>query len=98
MDDNNVISNFCSFTGQTEEIALQFLSMADFDIERAVDLFFTNGDAILAAQEEERHENHHNEFNSPKPDEQPLHRVASSYSRPPEDAQIVRVYSDSRRS
>ena len=98
MDDNNVISQFCAITGQNEEIALQFLSITDFDAERAIDLFFSNGDVILNAQGEQEEDNILEDYYSPKPNDESLQRMESSFSRPPEDAQIVRMYSEERRS
>ena len=98
MDGNNVIDQFCAITGQNEDVALQFLSMTDFNAERAIDLFFSNGDAILNAQEEQEEEDHLEDFNSSMSGDESLHRMESSFSRPPEDAQIVRMYSEERRS
>lgn len=97
MDGNDVISQFCAITGQNEDIALQFLSMADFNIEQAIDLFFANGDAIFNAQDEQEEEDHSESFNSPKAMDNTLRRMESSFSAPPEDAQIVRVYSEQGR-
>lgn len=47
MDDENLLSQFQEITGATTEVATQYLEIADFDIQQAMQLYFENGGASL---------------------------------------------------
>lgn len=45
--EGDVVSQFREVTGSTEELATQYLEIADFDIEQAMQLYFENGGAEI---------------------------------------------------
>ena len=45
--DGDVVAQFTEITGSKPELAAQYLQLADFNIEQAVQLFFENGGAPL---------------------------------------------------
>ncbi|KAJ5291883.1 hypothetical protein N7478_001134 [Penicillium angulare] len=45
--DDNLVAQFTEITGSTPELATQYLQLADFNIEQAMQLFFDNGGASL---------------------------------------------------
>lgn len=47
MDDDDLLSQFQEITGATAEVATQYLEIADFDIQQAMQLYFENGGASL---------------------------------------------------
>ncbi|KAL1994606.1 hypothetical protein VTN49DRAFT_2076 [Thermomyces lanuginosus] len=46
--DGDLVAKFTEITGSTPELATQYLQIADFDIEQAMQLYFENGGADLA--------------------------------------------------
>lgn len=46
--DGDLVAKFTEITGSTPELANQYLQIADFDIEQAMQLYFENGGADLA--------------------------------------------------
>ncbi|KUL87321.1 hypothetical protein ZTR_03369 [Talaromyces verruculosus] len=50
--EGDVISQFQEITGSTAELATQYLQVADFDIQQAMQLYFENGGAELGATQQ----------------------------------------------
>ncbi|KAL1968501.1 hypothetical protein VTN77DRAFT_1711 [Rasamsonia byssochlamydoides] len=48
--EGDVVAQFTEITGSTPELAAQYLELADFNIEQAMQLYFENGGANLAEQ------------------------------------------------
>ncbi|PYH93478.1 putative UBX domain protein [Aspergillus ellipticus CBS 707.79] len=48
--DGDVVAHFTEITGSKPELATQYLQLADFNIEQAVQLFFENGGAQLTEE------------------------------------------------
>ncbi len=46
------VSQFQEITGSTAELATQYLQVADFDIQQAMQLYFENGGAELGATQQ----------------------------------------------
>lgn len=47
---DDVVAQFTEITGSTPELATQYLSLADFQIEQAMQLYFENGGAPLTEE------------------------------------------------
>lgn len=50
--EGDVVSQFQEITGSTAELATQYLQVADFDIQQAMQLYFENGGADLGATQQ----------------------------------------------
>lgn len=50
--EGDVVSQFQEITGSTADIASQYLQVADFDIQQAMQLYFENGGAELGATQQ----------------------------------------------
>ncbi|KAI7973405.1 hypothetical protein EIK77_008314 [Talaromyces pinophilus] len=50
--EGDVVSQFQEITGSTAELATQYLQVADFDIQQAMQLYFENGGAELGATQQ----------------------------------------------
>ena len=50
MASDDVVAQFTEITGSTPELATQYLSLADFQIEQAMQLYFENGGAPLTEE------------------------------------------------
>lgn len=50
MADGDLVAQFTEITGSTPELATQYLSLADFQIEQAMQLYFENGGAPLTEE------------------------------------------------
>lgn len=48
--ESDVVAQFTEITGSTPELATQYLSLADFQIEQAMQLYFENGGAPLTEE------------------------------------------------
>jgi hypothetical protein len=48
--EGDVVAQFTEITGSTPELAAQYLEVADFNIEQAMQLYFENGGAEIAEQ------------------------------------------------
>ena len=48
--DNDVVAQFSEITGSAPELATQYLQLADFNIEQAMQLYFENGGAPLTEE------------------------------------------------
>lgn len=48
--ESNVVAQFTEITGSTPELATQYLQLADFQIEQAMQLYFENGGAPLTEE------------------------------------------------
>jgi hypothetical protein len=48
--DTDVVAQFTEITGSTPELAIQYLQIAEFNIEQAMQLFFENGGAPLTSE------------------------------------------------
>lgn len=48
--DSDVVAQFAEITGSTPELATQYLTLADFQIEQAMQLYFENGGAPLTEE------------------------------------------------
>jgi UBX domain-containing protein 7 len=47
MEGNDLVAQFTEFTGSSAELAFQYLQLADFNIEHAMQLYFENGGAAI---------------------------------------------------
>lgn len=50
MMEGDVVAQFAEITGSTPELATQYLTLADFQIEQAMQLYFENGGAPLTEE------------------------------------------------
>lgn len=48
--ESDVVAQFCDITGSNPELATQYLQLADFNIEQAMQLYFDNNGAALTEE------------------------------------------------